>query len=66
MKALTFRGLRNIVYEDVPDPVIIDQGDAIVKVEYSAICGSDGFALLALIFMEVVLFGVIFIVAVAL
>jgi len=41
MNALTFRGICNIVYEEIPDPLIRDPGDAIVKIEYSALCGSD-------------------------
>ncbi len=41
MQALAFRGIRNIVYEEIPDPVIRDPGDAIVRIKYSAVCGSD-------------------------
>ena len=41
MRALTFRGERAINYESVDDPQICDPTDAIVKVERSAICGSD-------------------------
>jgi threonine dehydrogenase-like Zn-dependent dehydrogenase len=41
MKALTFRGKMDIRYEQVPDPEIKDPTDAIVKVNQTAICGSD-------------------------
>lgn len=41
MKALTFEGIRKITYRDVPDPAIILPTDAIVKVDYTAVCGSD-------------------------
>ncbi|MEZ4828761.1 MAG: alcohol dehydrogenase family protein [Bacteroidia bacterium] len=41
MKALTFQGIRDIRYESVPDPSILYPGDAIVKVKYTAVCGSD-------------------------
>lgn len=41
MKALVYRGPGSIVYEDAADPVIIDDRDAIVKVDQCAICGSD-------------------------
>lgn len=41
MKALIFRNIGDIALEDVPDPVIIDQTDAIVRITTSAICGTD-------------------------
>lgn len=41
MKALTFHGKENIVFESVPDPHLLDPGDVIVKVQLCAICGSD-------------------------
>lgn len=41
MRALTFRGVRDIRYETVPDPKIMDRGDAIVRVERAGLCGSD-------------------------
>ena len=41
MKALTFRGNRTIRFETVPDPQILEPGDAIVRVRLCAICGSD-------------------------
>lgn len=41
MKALTFTGVRSISYETVPDPVLIESTDVIVKIKYCAVCGSD-------------------------
>lgn len=41
MKALTFQGIRNIRYQEVPDPVIASPTDVIVKNFCSAVCGSD-------------------------
>ncbi len=41
MKALTFQGIQKIHYQEVPDPVILQPTDAIVKINYSAVCGSD-------------------------
>ena len=41
MKALTWHGRRDVRVEDVPDPVIEQPTDAIIKVTSSAICGSD-------------------------
>src|ERR1044071_2807630 len=41
MKALTFTGLEKISYETIPDPGIINDDDAIVRVRQCAICGSD-------------------------
>lgn len=41
MKALCWHGKKDVRYETVPDPVIEDPRDAIVKVTSSAICGSD-------------------------
>ena len=41
MRALTFRGLRTIRHESVPDPVLEDDGDVIVRVERAGLCGSD-------------------------
>ena len=41
MKALTFHGKQNIHYETVPDPIIDNSLDVIIKVKLSAICGSD-------------------------
>ena len=41
MRALTWRGVHDLRLETVPDPVIQDPRDAIVRVERAGICGSD-------------------------
>ena len=41
MNALVYRGPRDVRYEDVADPAIVEPTDAIVRVERSGICGSD-------------------------
>lgn len=41
MKAVTWQGKRNMTVENVPDPVIIDPTDVIIKVTSTGICGSD-------------------------
>jgi threonine dehydrogenase-like Zn-dependent dehydrogenase len=41
MRALTWQGKRNVAVMEVPDPVIQDPTDAIVKITSTAICGSD-------------------------
>jgi threonine dehydrogenase-like Zn-dependent dehydrogenase len=41
MKATIFQGKGKIEVQEVPDPVIQNPGDAVVKVTYSCICGSD-------------------------
>ena len=41
MKAMVYRGVGQILLEDVPRPQIIDPTDAIVRVTSTAICGSD-------------------------
>ncbi len=41
MKALIFRGSKDVQVEDVPDPVIKEETDALVRVTTAAICGSD-------------------------
>ena len=41
MKALVYRGLNKIVLEDKPIPDIQEPTDAIVKIKYTTICGSD-------------------------
>jgi len=41
MKALTFQGIAQIRYESVPDPKLLDEGDAIVQIERAGLCGSD-------------------------
>ncbi|TNC76051.1 glutathione-dependent formaldehyde dehydrogenase [Janthinobacterium lividum] len=41
MKANCWHGKRDVRIEQVPDPAIINPGDAIIKVTSTAICGSD-------------------------
>ena len=41
MRALTWQGRRSVSVETVPDPVIVEPTDAIIKVTSTAICGSD-------------------------
>ncbi len=41
MRALCWNGPNNVNIERVPDPVIINPRDAIIKVTSTAICGSD-------------------------
>lgn len=41
MKALVYEGPGSKSWKDVPDPVIQDSGDAIVRVDATTICGTD-------------------------
>ncbi len=41
MKALTWHGKRDVRVEEVPDPVLKEPNDAIIRVTTTAICGSD-------------------------
>ncbi|WP_029009882.1 alcohol dehydrogenase catalytic domain-containing protein [Azospirillum halopraeferens] len=41
MKALCWNGIDDLRVERVPDPAILDPGDAIVRVRLSSVCGSD-------------------------
>src|SRR5512133_773465 len=41
MKANCWMGKKTVQVRDVPDPVILNQRDAIVRVTSTAICGSD-------------------------
>jgi threonine dehydrogenase-like Zn-dependent dehydrogenase len=41
MKASVFYGAGDVRVETVPDPKIVDPGDAIVRVTHACICGSD-------------------------
>lgn len=41
MKALTYQGHRTVRVERVPDPTIVEPGDAIVRVTACSVCGSD-------------------------
>ena len=40
MKALCWEGVNEVAVEEVPDPQIINEQDAIVKVKLSSVCGS--------------------------
>ena len=41
MKAIVNNGPKNFSVDQVPDPKIVNAGDAIVRIEKTAICGSD-------------------------
>jgi threonine dehydrogenase-like Zn-dependent dehydrogenase len=41
MKAVCWNGIVNVDVEEVPDPVLINPRDAIIRVTSTAICGSD-------------------------
>jgi threonine dehydrogenase-like Zn-dependent dehydrogenase len=41
MKALCWNGIQDVRVERVPDPQIINPGDAIIRITSTAICGSD-------------------------
>jgi 2-desacetyl-2-hydroxyethyl bacteriochlorophyllide A dehydrogenase len=41
MRAVTFRAPGEVLVADVPEPEILDPGDAIVRIEASGVCGSD-------------------------
>jgi threonine dehydrogenase-like Zn-dependent dehydrogenase len=41
MRAVTWKGIHDVEVRDVPEPTIMNQRDAIVKVTSTAICGSD-------------------------
>ena len=41
MKAVVFHDVGDIRLDDVPEPVIQEPGDAIVRITVSAICGTD-------------------------
>ena len=41
MKALTWQGKRDVRVQDVPDPVLQEPTDAIVRITSTSICGSD-------------------------
>lgn len=41
MKAVVYKGTRNVKVEDVPEPRIEESTDAIVRITSSGICGSD-------------------------
>jgi threonine dehydrogenase-like Zn-dependent dehydrogenase len=41
MKATCWMGMQDMQVREVPDPTILNQGDCIVKISSTAICGSD-------------------------
>ncbi|MFI9626038.1 alcohol dehydrogenase catalytic domain-containing protein [Streptomyces sp. NPDC052042] len=41
MKALVFQGPGQTAWQDVPDPVVMDAADAVVRVDVVTICGTD-------------------------
>jgi threonine dehydrogenase-like Zn-dependent dehydrogenase len=41
MKAVVYKSARNVTVADVPEPKILNQRDAIVKITTTSICGSD-------------------------
>ncbi|MGI4893564.1 MAG: alcohol dehydrogenase catalytic domain-containing protein [Janthinobacterium lividum] len=41
MRALTWQGKRSVSVQDVPDPVVVDPTDAVIRITSTAICGSD-------------------------
>src|SRR4051812_20819284 len=41
MKALTYQGSHDVRVETVPDPVLVDNDDILLRVTATAICGSD-------------------------
>jgi alcohol dehydrogenase len=41
MKAVVYKDVERVALEDVPEPLIEEPGDAIVRVTAAAICGSD-------------------------
>ena len=41
MRAVVYRGERDVRVEDVPEPKVVAPGDAVVRVHKTAICGSD-------------------------
>ncbi|MGD2071428.1 MAG: alcohol dehydrogenase catalytic domain-containing protein, partial [Gemmatimonadota bacterium] len=41
MKAVTFQGVESLAFEEVPEPRLVDDHDALVEVTVAGICGSD-------------------------
>jgi threonine dehydrogenase-like Zn-dependent dehydrogenase len=41
MKATVWKGIQKLEVQEVPDPTILNQGDCIVRITSTAICGSD-------------------------
>jgi threonine dehydrogenase-like Zn-dependent dehydrogenase len=40
MRAMVYHGLGKVAWEDVPDPELTDEGDAIVRVDTTTSAGS--------------------------
>jgi 2-desacetyl-2-hydroxyethyl bacteriochlorophyllide A dehydrogenase len=41
MRAVTFQAPNEVRVDDVPEPVLLDAGDAVVRIEATGVCGSD-------------------------
>ena len=41
MKAITFQDVERLAYGTIPDPSLLEPGDALVRVHVAGICGSD-------------------------
>jgi 2-desacetyl-2-hydroxyethyl bacteriochlorophyllide A dehydrogenase len=41
MRAVTFQAPNEVRVEDVPEPTLLDAGDAVVRIEATGVCGSD-------------------------
>lgn len=41
VKAITWRGVNEVAVEHVPEPTLLNDQDALVRVIYSSVCGSD-------------------------
>jgi threonine dehydrogenase-like Zn-dependent dehydrogenase len=41
VKALVFRGVEEVAWEEVPEPVVREPGDVVVEVAAAGLCGSD-------------------------
>ncbi len=41
MRAMVYHGPGQVSYDTIPDPVLIDESDAIVQVDATTICGTD-------------------------
>jgi 2-desacetyl-2-hydroxyethyl bacteriochlorophyllide A dehydrogenase len=41
MRAVTFQAPNEVRVKDVPEPALLDAGDAIVRIEATGVCGSD-------------------------
>src|SRR5712672_303091 len=41
MRAVTFQAPHEVRVQDVPEPQLLDAGDAIVRIEATGVCGSD-------------------------